>query len=234
LEKKSERLEVRLGYQEKQNFTQACDLQGDTPSGAVRRFITGYVKRSDSDVMSSVWRGAAKRKLLPFAALASLLIISMLGLYAGIKTLTQPSSDEIFAYKDTNNDGELDASEHAIPPGPNNTPNSVMRVLDIDTSGTISRGEFVRKGRMAYSIVDSSPHSLSDKDKLVATLVNFEFTKSHSKSNTFIGVPIRADGLDRLVIWPKAGGPIVFDGHVQMVIENEKIEFLADNIIQHN
>jgi len=43
MEKKSERLEVRLGYEEKQTFTEACENQGDTPSGAVRRFINGYV-----------------------------------------------------------------------------------------------------------------------------------------------------------------------------------------------
>jgi len=38
MEKKSERLEVRLGYEEKQDFTEACENQGDTPSGAIRRF----------------------------------------------------------------------------------------------------------------------------------------------------------------------------------------------------
>ena len=52
-EKKSERLEVRLDYQEKQNFVDACDTQEDTPSGAVRRFIKRYVRRSDKDLLHS-------------------------------------------------------------------------------------------------------------------------------------------------------------------------------------
>lgn len=75
-EKKSERLEVRLGYQEKQNFVEACDTQGDTPSGAVRRFIRGYVRRSDDDLLSSAWRGAAKRRSLRPAILFSFLSLS--------------------------------------------------------------------------------------------------------------------------------------------------------------
>ena len=52
-EKKSERLEVRLGYREKGAFVEACEMQGDTPSGAVRRFISGYVRRADGDILAS-------------------------------------------------------------------------------------------------------------------------------------------------------------------------------------
>ena len=77
MEKKSERLEVRLGYQEKQTFTEACENQGDTPSGAVRRFINGYVRRSDEDVLSSAWRGAARRRAWkPVAFLAIFVAIA--------------------------------------------------------------------------------------------------------------------------------------------------------------
>ena len=97
MEKKSERLEVRLGYQEKQDFTEACDLQGDTPSGAIRRFINGYVRRSDGDVIASALRGSAKRKLLPVMAVAGLLAISAAGLYTAFTNFNQPSTGEILS-----------------------------------------------------------------------------------------------------------------------------------------
>ena len=59
-EKKSERLEVRLGFQEKTDFVEACESQGDTPSSALRRFIRGYVRRADADLLASAWRGVSR------------------------------------------------------------------------------------------------------------------------------------------------------------------------------
>ena len=229
MEKKSERLEVRLGYQEKQDFTEACDLQGDTPSGAIRRFINGYVRRSDGDVLASAWRGSAKRKLLPFAALAGLLVISAAGIYAAFKAVNQPSDAEIFAFRDVNKDGELEYSEHGIPPGLNGDPNGVMRVLDIDASGTISRGEFVKKGRMVY-MLQSDALTKSQNKKYPANLVEFKFTKERAQSSRYENATINAEGLDRLVIWPNDGSPTVFEGEVKISSGLENIEFQADSI----
>lgn len=233
LEKKSERLEVRLGYQEKQNFTEACDLQGDTPSGAVRRFINGYVRRSDGDVIASALRGSAKRKLLPALAAAGLLAIFSAGIYAALTTFNQPSEGEIFAFRDLNKDGELDYSEHAVPPGRNDSPNGVMRVLDIDASGTISRAEFVRKGRMVYMLGEDQVDVAPDGKKYPANLVEFKFTKKRAVTSTYLGATINASGLDRLVIWPLDGGPIVLDGRVEIASGIEDIEFQSDTVIQH-
>lgn len=55
-EKKSERMEIRLGHTEKQSFLQACESQGDTPSDALRRFIDGYSRRANSDLRASAFR----------------------------------------------------------------------------------------------------------------------------------------------------------------------------------
>lgn len=65
-EKKSERIEVRVGFEEKASFVDACDSQGDTPSGALRRFIRGYVRRADADILSSAWRGLGRRRKTAF------------------------------------------------------------------------------------------------------------------------------------------------------------------------
>lgn len=74
-EKKSERLEVRLGYQEKSNFVDACETQGDTPSSAMRRFIRGYVRRADADLLASAWRRLGKQKYILPAGITALGLI---------------------------------------------------------------------------------------------------------------------------------------------------------------
>ena len=127
-EKKSERLEIRLGYQEKQNFVNACDTQGDTPSGAVRRFIKGYVRRSDEDLLSTAWRGAARRRSWR-PTIFALIFIAIAGLFWGLsQRFPMASDDAIFSARDINGDGQLEYAEHGIPPGLNGMPNGVLPV----------------------------------------------------------------------------------------------------------
>ena len=128
-EKKSERLEVRLDYQEKQNFVDACDTQEDTPSGAVRRFIKRYVRRSDKDLLHSAWRGAAKRRSLR-PAIFGLIFIAIAGLFWGLsQRFPLLSDDAIFSARDINGDGQLEYAEHGIPPDLNNAPNGFYACL---------------------------------------------------------------------------------------------------------
>jgi len=230
MEKKSERLEVRLGYEEKQNFTEACENQGDTPSGAVRRFISGYVRRSDEDVLSSAWRGAAKRRgWKPIVVLAIFAVVA--AVFWGLsKRVTVESDDAIFSARDRNGDGQLEYSEHGIPPGLNDAPNGVMRVLDLDASGTISRAEFVGKGVMAFAVVEGYSAFQEDNDDQEMTLVEFEFSKERARSAAFSGKKINSDGLDRLVIWPSNGAPTVFEGGVDIMSGMKNIEVQADTI----
>ena len=64
VEKKSERMEIRLGHLEKQGFIEACHTQGDTPSEALRRFIEGYTRRANSDLRASAFRELRQSGLL--------------------------------------------------------------------------------------------------------------------------------------------------------------------------
>lgn len=45
-EKKSETVEIRLPYSQKQDFMAACRAQGTTASDAIRDFIAEYVERT--------------------------------------------------------------------------------------------------------------------------------------------------------------------------------------------
>jgi len=214
-EKKSERLEVRLGYQEKSEFVEACETQGDTPSSALRRFIRGYVRRADSDVLSSAWRGAIMRRgwrpiifTVTFAAIA-------FGFLALANHVNTPSDNSIFAARDLNGDGELDQIELGLPLTKTGEPNGVMRVLDLDSSGTISRAEFVSTGRMVFARSAPEDEVLPSDDQDM-TLVQFTFETDKTRSGTFEATAINAGELDRLVIWYADGTNARFEDDVEI------------------
>jgi len=193
MEKKSERLEVRLGYEEKQTFTEACENQGDTPSGAVRRFISGYVRRSDADLLSSAWRNFKRKRWVVGTGVVSLLL---LGAFSFNLLLPQKSMEYNFGGASA----ELQAAVEAYPQegvtrpvgiDPEDTgppiqemtfkkwdrdnsgllevgeilPNDIHlhRVLDTDAVIGISLSEFFTEGRMHYREVDSI--SIEDKSE---------------------------------------------------------------------
>ena len=231
MEKKSERLEVRLGFEEKQTFTEACENQGDTPSGAVRRFINGYVRRSDEDVLSSAWRGAARRrawKPLAFVAVFATIAAVFWGLSNRVPVMTD---DAIFSARDINGDGQLEYSEHGIPPGLNDTPNGVMRVLDLDASGTISREEFVQKGRMVYVIEDADDVVIGREGETVPmNMVEFKIGVEGVRSGTYKNAIINAEELDRLVIWYGDGTNSVFEGSIEISTGPEGLVVTSDTV----
>jgi len=214
-EKKSERLEVRLGFQEKSNFVEACETQGDTPSSAMRRFIRGYVRRADADLLASAWRGLGKwRYLLPSAV--ALLVVS-LSIW-GLRVVTSdhaPTDDEIFTALDMNSDGILQSAEHGLLNRTRDKTNAVLKVLDLDTSGTISREEFVAKGRMVFAL-DTENIVLPEGADPRLTFVEFEFQKDGVRSNAFQNSIIDGGDFDRFVIWYEDGSNARFESGVEI------------------
>lgn len=215
-EKKSERLEVRLGYQEKSDFVDACDTQGDTPSSALRRFIRGYVRRADGDVLSSALRGATRRRGWGLAAAAGVIAVMLAGAFIAFNGPPAPLTDsEIFAARDLNGDGELGANEHGLPETPTGEPNGVMRVLDLDWSGTISRAEFVATGRMVFAL-QTTEVGVFPEGEPAMTLVQFTFDEIETRSGTFAVSAINAGEMDRFVIWYADDSNAVFEDDVEI------------------
>ena len=104
-----------------------------------------------------------------------------------------------------------------------------MRVLDLDASGTISRAEFTRKGRMVYFLVDGIV-SASTETESRGSLVEFEFTKEKAKTSTYVGAEINAKDLDRVVVWSNEGLASIFEGRVGIASGLDGIELQADTI----
>ena len=216
-ENKSERLEVRLGYQEKSEFVDACETQGDTPSSALRRFIRGYVRRADADLFASAWRGSLQKRGPTIAFRAVGVLAAAAAVWGGIQfTANRSLSDNaIFSARDLNKDGVLQAAEQGLRSGATDGPNGVLKVLDLDASGTISRKEFVARGRMVFAVAPDDgvfPSGVSPR----MTFVDFEFRKDGTRSDTFRNSIINAGELDRLVLWYADGTSATFDEDVEI------------------
>lgn len=148
-EKKSERLDIRVSHEKKQAFTKACENQGDTPSNAVRRFITAYTRRATHDDFGAIIRTIPWRRTA-----AALVTIIALG-YGGLsfrqyisQAKTTRLTTEVFNIYDENKNGLIELGEIA----PNDF--HLHRVLNIDGKDGISRDEFYSKATMIWRFVD--------------------------------------------------------------------------------
>ena len=148
-EKKTERLDIRLSHRKKQDFTQACEAQGDTPSNAVRRFVTTYIRRANRDEAAAVIRFSPWKKRLALAA--TFIIVGMIGTTIWGISSSQKSTAltaELFDIYDGNKNGLIELGE--ISPDDFH----LHRVLNIDGQDGISRAEFVTHGTMVWSFVN--------------------------------------------------------------------------------
>lgn len=164
------------------------------------------------------------------SSLRSFLSLSQVFFGGGASNRLSPVSDDaIFSARDRNGDGQLEYAEHGIPPGLDGAPNGVMRVLDLDASGAISRSEFVKEGRMVYFVQEETPDGSIDNTKGM-TFVEFKFTKERATLGRYEGAKINAQGLDRLVVWPLEGLPMVMEGRVSIASGIENLELQADTV----
>lgn len=232
-EKKSERLEIRLGYTEKQDFSNACDSQGDTPSGALRRFISGYVRRADTDMMSEANRRLRRRYGGLTVGLVLLSGIAIAGLMAWtLGSGDVISDDQIFTARDVDGDGELSLEEHKLLNEPDGRPNAVMKVLDLDASGTLSASEFQASGRMVFMANVSDTQTIMHEGKPVPmTMVDFQFTAERTRYSVYADATVNAGELDRVVVWYDDGRNGVFEGDVGVATGPDgKLEFFAETM----
>jgi len=229
-EKKSERIEIRVGFEEKASFVDACDNQGDTPSGALRRFIRGYVRRADGDMVSDANRRLFRRygRFAAAALLGGVGVVATLAILSGSEPAL--TDEQVFAARDVDGNGALSLIEHKLLDNPDGSPNAVMRVLDLDASGTLSSAEFRASGRMVFV------HN-SDDDTVIGregepfpmTMVEFAFTPERTRHSTYAGATVNAGDLDRAVIWYDDGTNSVFEGEVAILTSRDgEIKFISD------
>lgn len=214
-EKKSERLEVRLGHSEKREFVDACESQGDTPSLALRRFIAGFTRRADGEIIGSLWRGAVRRWFSPF--LLSILGVSLVvGILFFMNYGRSGTFDKAryFELRDVNRNAGLSPVEMGLPINPDGTVHGIFRVLDIDGSGELSESEFIARGRMAYANGPKGTRQSSGAFRLI----EWTIAEDHIRSSLFsFSDDVHMRVVDRLVIWHPDGSNTVMEGPIDIV-----------------
>lgn len=148
-EKKTDRLDVRLSNQKKQDFSKACVDQGDTPSQAVRRFINSYIRRSKRDNLGASLRFEKKSKSLKYygALTLCLLVFLFIGSFVN-NTFQNMTKAKLFAFYDFDQSGLLELTEIS----PND--HHLHRILNIDGVSGISLDEFITKGTMTWEFIN--------------------------------------------------------------------------------
>ncbi len=216
-EKKSERLDIRVSHKKKQEFTDACHDQGDTPSNAVRRFITSYTRRSNYDNLGAAIRTSPLRRILGIRGLIGFATIIMLA-YGGLvgkryvlKANETRITDKAFDIYDHNNNGLIELGEIA----PNDF--HLHRVLNIDGQDGITREEFVTHSTMIWRYVDPDNFQVIEN----------KFSRFKQKSVTRTITAIRQDGK-----------PYKPSDNTKMkkyiIVNGEPVELTSDNIILEN
>lgn len=219
-EKKSERIEIRVSHSKKEAFNAACESNGDTPSGALRRFIDGYIKRAESDAFAEGLRALgrmARRRWLPLTAVAAALLVS--GYFTGKALRPAPqdgpivtaSTEEfptinyaLFAAYDKNANGVLDLGEVA------DNDEHLHRVLNLDGEAGISPAEFYEIGNMDWSFIkkdsvelnrnEDGPVAITESSEYeLARQVVFDLTNVASPSiqvsSRDLGTPVNLDDI---------------------------------------
>lgn len=154
-EKKTERLDIRVSYAKKKAFAEACENQGDTPSNAVRRFISTYVRREQRDEMAAAIRFSPWKRYLGYFAIGGILLLGAGGVWSAFETQKQNTrTEELFAVYDDNKNRLIDLGEIA----PNDY--HLQRVLNIDGVDGISMSEFAVQGRMMWKFVNAETYKI--------------------------------------------------------------------------
>ena len=174
-DKKTERLDIRISHETKKAFNEACEVQSDTPSNAVRRFVSSYIRRAKRDDLSANIRGTTRPKSLFIlsslaASLVAVFLIPKL-VRLGSEKLSQP---ELFTHYDYDNSGLIEVGEISK----NDT--HLHRVLDIDGEIGISQKEFFTNGTMTWSFVEPDKWTVLEDTK---NLMGFRHMRKVSESN---------------------------------------------------
>lgn len=139
-EKKSESLDIRLPYQQKQDFMAATKQQGETASQALRRFIADYIEEArlaeQPHPVQEISMTLARHRLKTIATAAG----AALGVFS-VTALPSAADANAFDVLDKNSDGVL--TEGEIVPGYDA---DIIKRLDRDGSGGVSQEELESAG----------------------------------------------------------------------------------------
>jgi len=139
-EKKSESLDIRLPYQQKQDFMAATKQQGETASQVLRGFISDYIEEArlaeQPSKVQEISMTLARHRFKSIATAAG----AAIGVFS-VTALPSAADSTVFEQLDKNKDGIL--TEGEIAPG---FDADIIKKLDTDGSGGVSQAELEAAG----------------------------------------------------------------------------------------
>jgi len=182
-EKKTERLDIRVSHAKKKAFAEACENQGDTPSNAVRRFISTYVRREQRDERAAAIRFSPWKRYVGYFALGGILLIGVAGIWTVVEAQKQDAlAQELFALYDKNGNNLIDLGEIS------SNDYHLQRVLNIDGVDGISPSEFMLQGKMVWQFVNPETYQIVEDKAGV-----FKQTAITRKTVSMTGEPLDPD-----------------------------------------
>lgn len=160
-EKKSETLEVRLAYNQKRSFMEACQRDGKSASNVIREYLDTYIApRPGFNYRQAISRWV----LAPIGALTVMLLVTGFALVS--VSYSTDTNTAFFSSLDTNADGILTRADET--PTNKDFFGQFFDVLDQDANGELSAAEFA-----AVEVFDTSGLLSGESDAAVHDSVSF-------------------------------------------------------------
>lgn len=163
-EKKSESLDIRLPYQQKQDFMAAAKHRGETASQALRRYIATYIEEArleqQPNKVQEITMTLARHRFKSVATAAG----AALGVFS-VAALPSAADSTAFDHLDKNSDGVI--TEGEIAPGHDA---DIIAKLDTDGSGGVSRDELEAAGNRV-EVIKTEDTSNEDGDTVTKKTV---------------------------------------------------------------
>ena len=152
-EKQTERIEVRLGITQRDQFLAACKRAGDTPSDVLRAAMSSYIVKVQSAERKNLRQELAMKLIHNPLKTAGMALTSL----AAFALISAPSSadERLFKALDSNGDGILTETDTA-------PLEKVIFALDTDDSDSITLDEFRTTSSYGHLFLPKkSPQGLS-------------------------------------------------------------------------
>ena len=163
-EKKSESLDIRLPYQQKQDFMAATKQRGETASQALRQYISTYIEEArleqQPNKVQEITMTLARHRFKSIATAAG----AAIGVFS-VAALPSAAENTAFDHLDKNKDGLI--TEGEIAPGHDA---DIIAKLDTDGSGGVSREELEAAGNRV-EIIKTDDVSIEDGETITKKTV---------------------------------------------------------------
>ena len=209
-EKKSESLDIRLPFQQKQDFMAATRQNGETASQALRRFISNYIEDArlaeQSHPVQEISMTLAKHRLKTFATAAG----AAIGVFS-ITALPSAADSTAFDALDKNKDGVL--TEGEIVPGYDA---DIIQKLDTDGSGGVSQAELEAAGN---KIVIQDTELDTDEDGTPVTRKTVKILEFSESEDGEIRGEVKTEVDRKIVIKRSDSGTELSEAEIEALIQ---------------